>query len=106
MALAFLFAPLDVYTLLGYTPFTILCVPRTPRRRFEVPIYEYRCSQCGEKFEKLVRTTSGPLEIHCPACASEKVDRQISNFSYSGVNLIDSYTAPSAGGGCGHSGDG
>ena len=54
------------------------------------------------RFEKLVRTTSGPIEVRCPACASERVDRQISNFSYSGVNLADTWTAPSAGGGCGH----
>ncbi len=33
-----------------------------------MPIYEYRCQDCGEKFEKLVRGNSGQPELTCPNC--------------------------------------
>ncbi len=49
-----------------------------------MPIYEYRCSQCGEKFEKLLRSTSGQAEVRCPNCNTERVDRLVSVFGFSG----------------------
>lgn len=51
-----------------------------------MPIYEYRCSQCGEKFEKLVRSTSGPVEVRCPACEDDRVERLISAFGFVGAS--------------------
>ncbi|NIV28223.1 MAG: zinc ribbon domain-containing protein, partial [Anaerolineae bacterium] len=34
-----------------------------------MPVYEYRCELCGERFEKLVRSIRRePPEVHCPAC--------------------------------------
>ena len=61
-----------------------------------MPIYEYRCSQCGEKFEKLVRTTSGPVEVRCPSCNADKVDRQVSVFGFSGGSSSQSYSGGSS----------
>jgi putative FmdB family regulatory protein len=46
-----------------------------------MPIYEYRCSECGEKFEKLVRLSTSTSEIECPKCGGQKVDKLISVFS-------------------------
>jgi putative FmdB family regulatory protein len=46
-----------------------------------MPIYEYRCSECGEKFEKLVRLSTSTTEIECSKCGSRKVDKLISAFS-------------------------
>ena len=46
-----------------------------------MPIYEYRCSECGEKFEKLVRLSTSTSEIECPKCRGRKVDKLISVFS-------------------------
>jgi putative FmdB family regulatory protein len=47
-----------------------------------MPIYEYKCRECGDKFEKLVRSSVTPAEsrtdLVCPVCGSPKVDRQIS----------------------------
>jgi len=37
-----------------------------------------------EKFEKLVRTTSGTVEVHCPNCDADKVERQVSLFGFAG----------------------
>jgi putative FmdB family regulatory protein len=48
-----------------------------------MPIYEYRCSACGEKFEKLVRSSSGQQDIHCPSCDADRVERLVSTFGFS-----------------------
>jgi len=46
-----------------------------------MPIYEYRCKKCGEKFEKLVRFSTSTSEIECPKCGSQRVEKLISAFS-------------------------
>jgi len=46
-----------------------------------MPIYEYRCLECGEKFEKLVRLGTRTSEIKCPKCGGIKVEKLISTFS-------------------------
>ena len=44
-----------------------------------MPIYEYECTVCGERFDKLIRSMSQtPPEIVCPACQSTEVERLIS----------------------------
>jgi len=44
-----------------------------------MPIYEYRCQTCSERFEKLVRSRQQKHpDIHCPACQSADVQRLIS----------------------------
>ncbi len=48
-----------------------------------MPIYEYHCDDCGESFEKLVRSSSG-AEIQCPKCNSGQVTRKVSLFGFSG----------------------
>jgi len=44
-----------------------------------MPIYEYRCQECLEEFEKLVRSAE---EIECPQCGSEEVKKLISSFGF------------------------
>jgi putative FmdB family regulatory protein len=68
-----------------------------------MPIYEYRCSVCGEKFEKLVRGSSGQQEIHCPSCSADRVERLVSTFGFSsGSGGGPSYGSASSSG-CGPS---
>jgi putative FmdB family regulatory protein len=44
-----------------------------------MPIYEYECAACGERFDKLIRSINQPLpEINCPTCQSKEVQRLIS----------------------------
>ncbi len=49
-----------------------------------MPLYEYRCAQCGEEFEKLVRSFFGSKDVTCPACGSKSVERLISVFGLGG----------------------
>jgi putative FmdB family regulatory protein len=50
-------------------------------RRTPMPIYEYRCDQCGHEFEELQRITAPPLET-CPVCGHKSVHRLISHSSF------------------------
>ncbi|MBI3058623.1 MAG: zinc ribbon domain-containing protein [Deltaproteobacteria bacterium] len=61
-----------------------------------MPIYEYRCSHCENNFEELV--LSSREAVACPACASRKVERQLSVFSSPGDRPGP---AMARGGGCG-----
>jgi putative FmdB family regulatory protein len=59
-----------------------------------MPIYEYRCPQCGEKFEKLVRLGSN-AEVRCPRCDSDKPERMISLVAHTsaGSDYSTSYSS-------------
>ena len=41
-----------------------------------MPIYEYECKNCSNRFEKLQPITADPIKI-CPNCGEEKVRRVI-----------------------------
>ena len=56
-----------------------------------MPMYEYRCRKCGERFEMLRRMADADDGLACPECRSDEVDRLLSAFSS---------------GGCGSSGSG
>jgi len=45
-----------------------------------MPIYEYRCSNCGEDFEELVLSKSSA--INCPKCHGSKVSKLMSATSF------------------------
>ncbi len=64
-----------------------------------MPIYEYRCRQCGKAFELLVRTGSGQDEEgpRCPACDSNDLKRLFSLFASPSERPA---MAMSGGGGC------
>jgi len=70
-----------------------------------MPIYEYKCRKCGDKFEKLVRSSASEQQIKCPNCDSDQVERQISvcgflggSGDFSSVSSSSSSCAPSGGG--------
>lgn len=46
-----------------------------------MPIYEYKCQDCGSKFEKLVRNTSVQTAIECPSCGQSHVQQEYSTFA-------------------------
>jgi putative FmdB family regulatory protein len=44
-----------------------------------MPIYEYRCETCDERFERLFLSLKQvPAEITCPACQSTNVQKVMS----------------------------
>lgn len=47
-----------------------------------MPIYEYVCEQCEERFEKIV--INKQVEISCPKCGSKKATIQLSVFATAG----------------------
>ena len=66
-----------------------------------MPIYEYRCEKCGEKFEKLVSSFDSAAEADCPKCGSTEVKKILSSFSARGSaesKSSQSSCAPSGGG--------
>ncbi len=62
-----------------------------------MPIYEYRCTECGEEFEKFVRSMTAEVEVTCPACGSSQVEKKISLFGYRGAGE-SAFGVPAAGG--------
>lgn len=66
-----------------------------------MPIYEYRCEGCGERFEKLARMSTEDKEIQCPSCGERRSRKQLSTFATGG-----SASAGASGGRCGPPGSG
>jgi putative FmdB family regulatory protein len=46
-----------------------------------MPVYEYKCSECGHKFEIRRSMEDGNREIKCPACGKEDAQRMFSSFA-------------------------
>jgi putative FmdB family regulatory protein len=46
-----------------------------------MPIFEYQCADCGNRFEKLLRRASDEAELSCPKCGQKHLDQQLSTFS-------------------------
>lgn len=67
-----------------------------------MPIYEYQCTECENKFERFVRSMNAQEEIMCPQCGSTKVEKAFSVFgvggSSNGSGSSAASCAPSGGG--------
>ena len=61
-----------------------------------MPIYEYRCEDCGNRFEKLVRGVNPQVE--CPSCGQAHLKQELSTFAAHSSNGPSA--APQMGGGC------
>ena len=46
-----------------------------------MPIFEYQCDDCGNKFEKLVRRSAELNSAECPSCGHSHVTTQVSTFA-------------------------
>jgi len=48
-------------------------------------MYEFSCRNCGEHFEDLVTLAEIDAgDVECPACGSNKVEREVSTFATGG----------------------
>jgi len=63
-----------------------------------MPIYEYKCSSCGHRFDVLQRIGADGSDLTCPSCGAAKPDKMLSACATTGGGQ-NSY-APSTGGGC------
>jgi len=45
-----------------------------------MPIYEYRCGECGREFSRLVAMSTPDEDIECPHCGARAAERLISTF--------------------------
>ncbi len=45
-----------------------------------MPIYEYECLKCGQRFELRRHIADSDSNIRCPRCGTEKPQRVISAF--------------------------
>ncbi len=46
-----------------------------------MPLYEYRCDDCGHLFEILQRMDEGADGLSCPECGRERLQKQFSTFA-------------------------
>jgi putative FmdB family regulatory protein len=56
-----------------------------------MPIYDYRCGQCGEVCEVFQRSQD-EKPARCPSCGSESLERLVSTFSVLGSGLGEGST--------------
>jgi putative FmdB family regulatory protein len=68
-----------------------------------MPLLEYRCSNCGSLFERLVQSTSRPDSADCPTCESGVGKRVLSVFAAVRGSDGASTEAAASGGCCGGS---
>ncbi len=47
-----------------------------------MPIYEFKCLKCNECFELLMMNQEEGVEMRCPECHSENLERILSCASY------------------------
>jgi putative FmdB family regulatory protein len=46
-----------------------------------MPIYEFVCPKCKNRFEELVIRRSDYTDVKCPECGYEETERVVSTFS-------------------------
>jgi putative FmdB family regulatory protein len=73
-----------------------------------MPIYEYACGACGHRFEEWQKMSDKPVRT-CPKCKAKKVEKLISQTSFTlkgGGWYSDLYAGPKPGGGSKDAGEG
>lgn len=70
-----------------------------------MPIYEYRCPDCGHKFDVIQKMSDDPVRV-CPSCSAENVKKLISTTSFvlKGSGWYKDHYGLKSGGGEGASG--
>jgi putative FmdB family regulatory protein len=51
-------------------------------RGIEMPIFEFRCLECGDIFEKLFMHSDEKVELECPQCTGKSCERVVSRASH------------------------
>lgn len=64
-----------------------------------MPIYEYRCKNCGNCFEQIVFPSDDEKSFTCTKCGKKDLQRVVSAFSCIGSDGYSGDTGCSPGGG-------
>lgn len=62
-----------------------------------MPIYEYECRSCGEKFEARRNISDNDIELKCPKCGQKQTRRVFSTFSCATSSSQSCVPSPSHG---------
>jgi putative FmdB family regulatory protein len=60
-----------------------------------MPIYEYQCRMCGERFESFRRMNDDDSEVECPVCGEENPQRVVSRVFGKGCSDGGNLSFPS-----------
>jgi len=71
-----------------------------------MPMYEFKCEECGEKFERLLPYLDAQNPQECPHCEKISGKRVVSAPSVSAASGSDSFGGSGGYGGCGPTGFG
>ena len=61
-----------------------------------MPIYEYRCRDCGHRFEILQRLGQGAEDLECPRCTARQLEKQYSTFASGSGGPAQSGASPAS----------
>ncbi|MGI8915991.1 MAG: FmdB family zinc ribbon protein [Chloroflexota bacterium] len=70
-----------------------------------MPLYEYACLDCNERFEELRATARADSPAPCTTCGSGRVKRLLSVFATRSADAMGNTMVASGGGGCGCGGN-
>ena len=65
-----------------------------------MPIYEFKCKNCGHEFEIITRASASKEDVTCPKCQTKNPDRLMSSFSAGSASSGSGFSAASS---CGSS---
>ena len=49
-----------------------------------MPLFEFKCGECGTEFEELLFRRDEADEVSCPSCGSDTVEKLLSSFAAPG----------------------
>jgi putative FmdB family regulatory protein len=53
-----------------------------------MPIYEYRCERCEERFEQLIPLRAEHPPVTCPRCGTQEIHKHLSVFATTENNRL------------------
>ena len=58
-----------------------------------MPIYEFKCQQCGRLTSVFVRSVGGSYKVTCQHCGGNRLERAVSRFAYhkSEQSILEEY---------------
>ena len=67
-----------------------------------MPIFEYECRICSEAFDELIRRAEDEVDVRCPNCKSQEIEKKLSVFGFSSGSRTMTSSDGSGCGSCSH----